>query len=95
VSYIASRSDMLAKTGFYRNGIGVYIRDSYDFNESQLLGFWDDKDTTVSMINPLSGTSVSNDDFRSWRTKNGKGGDFVVYSDLLKTRLPKPDVFDI
>jgi Family of unknown function (DUF6402) len=75
--------------------VGVYVRDSFDFNGSQFLGFWDDKDMTVSMINPLAGTSVSNDDFRSWRTKNHKGGDFLVYSDLLKTRLTKPDVFEI
>jgi Family of unknown function (DUF6402) len=75
--------------------VGVYIRDSYDFNGSQLLGFWNDKDSSVSMTNPLSGTSVSNEDFRVWRTKNGKGGDFLVFSDLLRTRLPTPDSFDI
>lgn len=75
--------------------VGVYIRDSYDFDGSQFLGFWDDKDNSVSMTNPLSGTPVSNDDFRSWRTKTGKGGDFLVFSDLLRTRLPNPDSFDI
>ncbi len=75
--------------------VGVYIRDSYDFNGSQFLGFWDDKDNSVSMINPLSGTSVSNDDFHSWRVKTGKGGDFLVFSDLLRTFLPNPDFFNI
>ena len=75
--------------------VGVYVRDSYDFNGSQFLGFWDDKDNSVSMTNPLSGTSISNDDFRSWRAKTGKGGDFLIFSDLLKTRLPNPDLFDI
>lgn len=75
--------------------VGVYIRDSYDFNGSQLLGFWDDKDNSFSVTNLLSGTLVSNDDFRSWRAKTGRGGDFLVFSDLLRTRLPNPDSFDI
>jgi hypothetical protein len=75
--------------------VGVYIRDSYDFNGSQFLGFWDDKKNTVSMANPLAGTAVSNDDFRTWRAANSKGVDFLVYSDLLRTRLSTPDVFEI
>lgn len=75
--------------------IGVYIRDSYDFNGSQFLGFWDDKDNTVSMVNPLSGSSVSNEDFCNWRTKTGNGGDFLVFSDVHRRLLANPDVFDI
>lgn len=73
--------------------VGVYIRDSYDFNGDQSLGFWDDKDNSVSMINPFSGTAVSNADFRKWRTANGRGGDFIVYSDIKRTLLSPPDVF--
>ncbi len=75
--------------------VGVYIRDSYDFNGTQFLGFWDDKKRTVSMVNPLAGTSVSNDDFRAWRTANGKGSDLLVYSDVLRTRLSTPDTFEV
>jgi len=75
--------------------VGVYVRDSYDFNGDQFLGFWDDQDNAMSMINPLSGTRVTNSDFRAWRDRNGKGGDFMVYSDLIKMRLAVPEVFSI
>lgn len=75
--------------------VGVYVKDSYDFNGDQFLGFWDDSDNTVSLWNPLSGTSVSNQDFRNWRAINGKGGDFRVYSDVKRTPLSPPDVFFI
>lgn len=75
--------------------VGVYIRDSYDFNGTQFLGFWGDTDNSVSMVNALSGTAVSNEDFRSWRTKSGKGGDFLVFSDVLTTRLSTPSTFEI
>lgn len=53
--------------------VGVYIRDSYDFNGDQFLGYWDDSDDSVSMTNPLSGTKVSNADFRSWRGRTEEG----------------------
>ena len=75
--------------------VGVYIRDSYDFNGTQFLGFWNEKDGAVSGSNPLVGDAVSNDDFRKWRAKNGKGGDFLVYSDLQTTHLTSPDSFEV
>lgn len=75
--------------------VGVYIRDSYDFNGDQFLGYWDDSDNSVSMINPLSGTGVSNSDFRAWRSRNGRGGDFLVFSDIKRTILMTPDTFII
>ncbi len=73
--------------------IGIYIRDSFDFNGDQFLGFWDDSDNSVSMLNFLSGTSVSNEDFRDWRTQNRRGGDFLVFSDLKRIVLSTPDTF--
>ena len=73
--------------------VGVYIQDSFDFNGDQFLGYWDDSDNSVSMINPFSGTSVSNQDFRDWRAKNGRGGDFRVFSDMKRTVLTPPDTF--
>ena len=75
--------------------VGIYIRDSYDFQGEQDLGYWDDADNAVSMVNPLSGTGVSNKDFRDWRSKNGRGGDFIVFSDIKRTRLLVPDKFFI
>jgi hypothetical protein len=75
--------------------VGVYVRDSFDFNGDQFLGFWDDSDNSVSMVNPLSGTSVSNSDFRDWRSRNDRGGDFLVFSDIKRTTLTPPDTFII
>ncbi|MBI4584791.1 MAG: hypothetical protein HY717_12315 [Planctomycetes bacterium] len=73
--------------------IGVYIRDSFDFNGSQFLGFWDDSTNSVSMVNPLSGTAVSNDDFRAWRRSTSRGGDFLVFSDMKRTSRSPADSF--
>lgn len=75
--------------------IGVYIVDSYDFEGDQDLGYWDDSDDTVSGWNPLTGKSVGNADFRDWRAKTGRGGDFLVYSDVKRTTLATPDVVTI
>lgn len=76
--------------------VGVYIKDSYDFEGDQFLGYWDDGDNSVSTINPLSGDGVSNKDFRDWRGANGKGGDFRVYSDVKRYSFGTvPDVFYI
>jgi Family of unknown function (DUF6402) len=77
------------------NQVGVYIRDSFDFNGNQFLGFWDDSDNSVSMTNPFSGTSVSNADFRTWRANHGAGGDFLIFSDLKVIKLTMPDRFTI
>lgn len=33
---------------------------------------------------------VQNDDFRAWRKLNGRGGDFMVLSDVHRVRLPTP-----
>jgi hypothetical protein len=77
------------------NQVGVYVRDSYDFNGDQFLGYWDDSDNSVSLVNPLSGTKVTNASFRDWRTANNAGGDFLVYSDVKLTTLDSPDTFVI
>ncbi|MEM9588053.1 MAG: DUF6402 family protein, partial [Planctomycetota bacterium] len=75
--------------------VGIYLRDSFDFEGSQHLGFWDDSDNSVSAINFLSGTRVTNKSFRDWRTANQRGGDFLVYSDLRRIPLTRPDSFRI
>lgn len=87
---------VVEKKGIYEITIaevGIYVRDSYDFNGSQHLGYWDDSDNSVSSWNALSGTAVGNSDFSDWRAKNGKGGDFRVYSDIKKYKLPVPFTF--
>lgn len=75
--------------------VGLYVADSYDFNGDQMLGFWNEKKNTMSMINPFAGTEVTNADFRAWRTANNKGGDFRVLSDVRRVTLTAADTFDV
>jgi hypothetical protein len=39
--------------------------------------------------------AVQNDDFRRYRNVYGRGGDFVIYSDVRRMGLPKPLVLDV
>ncbi|MBI3897430.1 MAG: hypothetical protein HY308_03930 [Gammaproteobacteria bacterium] len=39
--------------------------------------------------------AVQNEDFRHYRNKYGKGGDFVIYSDVRRVRLPVPIVLGV
>lgn len=68
--------------------IGIYVRDSYDFlnksGENQRLGVWGE-----------GVGNVTNNHFNEWRTANGRGGDFLVYSDIKITRLNTPDTFSV
>lgn len=73
--------------------VGVYVQDSYDFEGSQQLGCWNVCTNDVGKISCGGGEYVSNEDFRNWRTANAKGGDFLVYSDVLATSLKSPEAF--
>jgi hypothetical protein len=64
--------------------VGVYAKDSLDFEGNQFLGWWGYNDTPIN-----------NADFRDWRTRHSAGGDFLVYSDMKRTRLAKPDVMTL
>lgn len=64
--------------------VGVYVKDSYDFKGSQFLGFWGHRDSPAN-----------NSDFREWRTMKNLGGDFLVYSDVKRTKLTTPDVVTV
>lgn len=78
--------------------LGFYIRDHYDFNGLQYLGTWTEnriltKSETGFSLTPgghlvqrlVNGpfAMVTNKDFRSYREKLNKGGDFIIYSDVL------------
>jgi hypothetical protein len=75
--------------------VGIYVKDSYDFNDddawykpSQPLGFWSCVKQDVSKdkgkIIDFDYKYVDNEDFRDWRDQygKGKGGDFLVFSDI-------------
>ena len=84
---------------FVVDEIGVYVKDSYDFNDKpgddQSLGNWDKDDNSVGRTIINGGTSVSNSDFRKWRLANKKGGDYLIYSDILYQKLQQPNIVPI
>lgn len=64
--------------------VGVYVKDSFDFEGDQFLGWWGYNDSLIY-----------NADFREWRNRNNAGGDFLVYSDVKRTRLPKSEAVTV
>lgn len=84
--------------------LGFYIRDNYDFNGLQYLGTWTEdrvltKAETAFTLSPYGQlvlrlkdgpfAVVTNGDFREYREKIGKGGDFIIYSDVLWKKIDK------
>lgn len=78
--------------------LGFYIRDNYDFKGFQYLGTWTEDRVLTKTETVLTMTAhgqviirlkdgpfaaVTNGDFREYRNKTDKGGDFVIYSDIL------------
>lgn len=75
--------------------VGVFLRDSFDFEGFQFLGFWDDSLNAVSAVNPFVGTPVFNSSFRDYRDEHHFGGDFLVFSDMKITHLNPPQRFNL
>jgi len=75
--------------------VGVYIRDQFDFNGDQSLGYWNAETNKVSSANPLVGDLVTNRDFCAWRAVTKKGGDFEVFSDVHILPLAVPEVIEV
>ena len=71
--------------------IGIYVKDSFDFQGDQDLGYWN-KATNYGGRNPFKGTLVSNSDYRAYAQKTGFGGDFLVFSDLVVIKLSPHEV---
>ena len=68
--------------------VGIYVRDTYDFDDrgsffAQPLGFWACSPEYAGK-DPLRGRYVTNATLNEWRDKHGKGrgGDFLVFSDI-------------
>lgn len=66
--------------------VGIYVKDSYDFNDppggDQDLGNWNFETNSVGRTSLNGGFNVHNSDFRNWRSSNGRGCDYIVYSDM-------------
>lgn len=100
------------------DGIGVYLRDSYEFLGDQFLGYWNRDGVTSMAVNtsdiPVTAQGgddgdwsigigrasttvqhhyrVSNQSFNDYRQASGQGGDFVIFSDLLRLTMPSGPV---
>jgi hypothetical protein len=83
------------QTVFTIDTVGIYIRDQYDFVGDQSLGYWRVSDNNVTKTWRPGSTEMTNESFRNWRTANGKGGDFEVFSDVEIKPLTKKCVFTI
>lgn len=75
------------------NEIGVYAWDSFDFQEEQLLGCWNEVQNSFRLVGAPGWECVSNETFRNYRTRTGRGGDFLIFSDVRRVRLNNPDSF--
>lgn len=66
-----------------------YVRDSYDFNsEDEPLGYWGREGASASVFK-LGMSFVENRQFRQWRDRHGRGGDFIIFSDVYTKNLLK------
>ena len=67
-----------------------YVRDCYDFtSDREALGSWNR--TGASIIPGRPGMYFAeNAVFRNWRARHGKGGDFVVFSDVMSKKPQRP-----
>ena len=63
----------------------VYALDSFDFSKPfEPLGFFKAPDTISTK--PGEGTLLTNQSYRDYRTATGRGGDFLVITDLCPVR---------
>lgn len=81
---------------FYVSHAAIYLKDFYDFNGDQFLGTWTESGVlsmpemvTHSLLNVVgyqwNGEDIGvvhNGDFDRFRKRRGRGGDFVVFSDI-------------
>jgi hypothetical protein len=81
------------------NQVGVFVRDSFDFNEEQPLGCWSPYNNFVwpyPVEDMGNRACLFNSSFRNWRDHWGdKGGDYMIYSDVKRAPLAKPEKFKI
>ena len=73
--------------------VGIYIRDSYDFEGNEELGYWDLDRARMSKRKIEGGTPLNDSTFRAWRNRTGRGGDYLIFSDVKIETFNLPDHF--
>ncbi len=71
--------------------LGFYIRDTYDYNEDQPLGYWTEEGVTKT-AGEIS-VAVENKSFRDWRARFKHGGDFMVFSNVRWEGVIRPTIW--
>lgn len=76
------------------HALHFYVRDNYDFTaDDEPLGHWG-RDGASTLYSPGK-VFVENHSFRGWRKRHARGGDFVVFSDIMTRPLTKPLIIKI
>lgn len=90
--------------------VATYLRDTYDFNGDQALGSWGPsgimRTAFLAPAIPVVAEgaeddpgqaywSVSNGSFQEYRRHYHRGGDFVILSDVVRTRLSVPVAIEV
>ncbi|WP_151632540.1 DUF6402 family protein [Noviherbaspirillum aerium] len=76
------------------HALHFYVRDNYDFTaDDEPLGHWGREG--ASTLYSTGKVFVENRSFREWRRQHARGGDFVVFSDILTKSLAKPLIMRI
>lgn len=79
--------DGIRKYEMVIESLHFYIRDSYDFGtENEPLGYWGRDGASTSFFSSET-YFVENRHFSKWRDKHGRGGDFVVFSDVYTKKI--------
>ncbi|HEY4292947.1 DUF6402 family protein, partial [Luteibacter sp.] len=92
----AMRNAWTGRLALHVTHVGFYLRDNYDFNGFQFLGTWTHSGVLTkaqmvmnamfdSMVFQWHGEAIGNvfnHDFDRYRQASGRGGDFVIYSDV-------------
>jgi Family of unknown function (DUF6402) len=68
--------------------LGFYIKDTYDFNQDQPLGYWSEEG--VAQFVRAGSVAVENKSFRDWRARFNHGGDFMIFSDVRWEGVARP-----
>jgi hypothetical protein len=70
--------------------VGIYTKDSFDFNGDPELEFWSIRHASASYSNTMIGYRVTNASSREWRSTNSRDGDFLVHSRMRRITLGTP-----